>query len=142
MKRLGSIGAVVLTALWARADAPPGRYTIANGTVRDNQTMLTWQQALDASTVSWAGAATYCMSLALDGGGFRVPSVTELQTIVEEGRAGPSIDTTAFPATPAVRFWTSSPQRNVAGSAWLVSFDDGEVTPSPTSTLAPVRCVR
>src|SRR5204863_95459 len=67
-------GAVALAAMWARADAPPGRYTVMSGTVRDNQTMLTWQQTLDAGTLTWSGASTYCAALGLDGGGFRVPS--------------------------------------------------------------------
>src|SRR5438128_5669991 len=88
--------AIVGLVAASRANAPAGRYTIANGTVYDTKTKLTWQQAIVAPPSSWSDAASYCASLALDGTGWRLPSAKELQTIVDESQRSPAIDPTAF----------------------------------------------
>src|ERR1700683_1138102 len=74
------------------ADAPAGRYTIANGTVYDTKTRLTWQQGVSSTVHTWAGGASYCTGNVggLPGTGWRVPSLTELQTIVDDSRSSPA----------------------------------------------------
>src|SRR5689334_16839225 len=84
-----------------RANAPAGRYTIANGTVYDTKTRLTWQQGAAPSTYTWTDASPYCGALNLGGMGWRLPSVRELQTIVDETLHAPAIDATAFSGTPS-----------------------------------------
>src|SRR5258706_11285535 len=71
--------------------APAVRYRIANSTVYDTQTKLTWQQAIPKSLYAWADAKTYCSALSLDGSGWRLPSINELQTLVDES-TNPAID--------------------------------------------------
>jgi energy-coupling factor transporter ATP-binding protein EcfA2 len=51
----------------------------------DGDTGLTWQQGVASSTPVWAGAQTYCTSLSLMGNGWRLPSIQELNTLVDEG---------------------------------------------------------
>jgi hypothetical protein len=125
-----------------RASNPSSVYIVdaANGTVTDNRTALmwdqcprglsgaactagtigtfTWQQALDtaatANSVSYKGYADW-----------RLPNVKELRSLVEECRGSPSINEWAFPATPAVTFWSSSPSSAVVSVAWAVDFDYG-----------------
>jgi hypothetical protein len=62
----------------ADANAPAGRYTIAEGTVYDTKTMLTWQQTIPTRQYYWADAKTYCgsatVSSALGGSGWRLPT--------------------------------------------------------------------
>src|SRR5215472_2763046 len=97
-----SVAAAALsTALVTKAAAPVGRYTIANGTVYDNKTKLTWQQQ-SASQITLSAAPTYCSSLGLDGDTWRLPTMKELITIVDYSIApnGPAIDSAAFPGTP------------------------------------------
>src|SRR5262245_33278607 len=94
------VGALFAFAPHARADAPPCRYSFGMGTVYDIDTARTWQQSIDGVTHTWADASAYCAALSVDGGGWRLPTIHELHTLVDESLANPAIDTTAFPNTP------------------------------------------
>jgi len=61
-----------------------------------------------------------------------LPTVKELSSIVDFTVAGPAINQTAFPSTPADRFWTSSPYAGSSGYAWDVFFYDGFSSTSST----------
>jgi hypothetical protein len=116
------------------------RYTAAGGTVYDAKSKLTWQQTVSSSTYPWLDAKTYCAGVSLGGGGWRLPTVEELKTIVDKSRANPAIDSTAFPSTPADRFWSSSPFS--PSHAWAVYFDSGQAYSFDVSMAGNVRCVR
>jgi hypothetical protein len=85
-----------------------------DGTVKDNATGLVWKKCSNglsgtscstgtATTYTWANAVTACTS------GWRLPSINELKTIVDTTKAsGATIDTTAFPATFASYYWSST----------------------------------
>ena len=150
---LAVLSAFTVDARRGAADAPAGRFTITAGgtptaTVLDTQTGLTWQQAAPAMAYTWTDAATYCTSNAgaLPGAGWRLPSMTELQTIVDDSRTNPPIDPTAFPDTPIALFWTSSTYVLEAGMAWCIDFDAGYTyqgeTAGTSPTTAQVRCVQ
>ncbi len=133
----------------ATADAPVGRYTIqaggtAAGTVLDTKTGLTWQQAVPTGSSLWSDAGTYCASstLGLPGSGWRLPSMKELQTIVDDSRSNPAIDPTAFPNTPVDGFWTSTTMAGPSGSAWIVLFNFGGSFTVAVGTPYYARCVR
>jgi hypothetical protein len=123
------------------AVAPPERYTIANGTVHDTQTKLTWQQAFPMSLYAWADATAYCSGLSLDGAGWRVPSINELQTIVDES-TNPSIDLSTFPMTPSEYFWSSSIVVEDPSRAWTAFFTNGSTYSFVMTAQKNVRCVR
>jgi hypothetical protein len=133
-----------LRAAGAVADAPLGRYTVRDGTVRDNSTQLTWQQTLDSTATSEAGAENYCATLPLAGGRFRLPTVRELRTILDVTRVAPAIDPNAFPDTPTASFWTSTPYLAPDGNNWMwyVDFGDGGSYGQPATNSLRVRCVR
>jgi len=117
------------------ACAPPSpRYQVESGLVTDMYTGLVWQQAASATSLSWADAMNYCKGL---GGGFRVPSVNELQTIVDYGRPDPAIDTSIFPQFTG---WTSSVY-NTPSSIRVVG-SDGSTGYTDAAITMPVRCVR
>lgn len=140
-----AIGLVVSVCWVARvdADAPPGQYTIVNGTVRDTKSKLTWQQNAESPQLSWSAAQTYCQNLALDGGGWRMPSANELMSIVDETRQDPSIDTNAFLGTTQNNFWTSSPNKGKTPTMWTIDFFTGGFSYAfDPATLCRVRCVR
>jgi hypothetical protein len=94
------------------------------------------------SSYAWEDAKTYCAALDLSGAGWRLPNVKELQTIVDETRADPAIDETAFPSTPSELFWTSSPVAGNANYAWNVYFNYGDSNADGVLYTGRVRCVR
>jgi hypothetical protein len=152
----GAVAIIVLIlASAAGADAPSGRYTVTNGTVYDGKTKLTWQQTAPATTGNWADAKTYCAGVgaSLGGTGWRIPTRSELLTIVDFSRTNPSIDPTAFSSTatttPTTYFWSSSPYRSssqadagTSGMVWYVDFFDGASDGYPDVAGFRVRCVR
>jgi len=129
--------------------APVGHYTINTDTVVDNKTGLTWQRspapsASAPATYTQAAAATYCAALSLGGysSGWRVPTANELLSIVDDHANYPSIDSVAFPNTPANSFyWTSTPQFLNASNNVVVRLGlDGGMATTGTSVYY-VYCV-
>jgi hypothetical protein len=117
----------------------PTRYQVqGGGLVLDSATGLTWQQSVDAGFYTWSAAMTYCAGL---GTGWRLPSLTELQTIVDDTNSR-TIDGTAFPSTPASAFWTSSAYAGASGYAWYVAFSIGDTSLNVVASTSRVRCVR
>ncbi len=116
----------------------PNRYQVDAAVVHDVATGLTWQAEMAAEPYTWNDAKAYCSGL---NSGWRLPSVAELQTIVDEASAPSAIDPRAFPDTPGAVFWTSSP---VAGQpyAWGIDFSNGVTTNPDLSSGYWVRCVR
>ena len=121
--------------------APPARYRIANGTVLDTQTKLTWQQVSPAAQYSLSDATDYCAGLSLNGGGWRVPGIGELQTLVDDS-ANPSIDGVTFPMTPSEYFWSSSVVVADPARFWTCFFANGSTYSFFVTTAKNIRCVR
>ena len=100
------------------------------GTVTDASTGLVWQQ-MTAPAMTWSAAKASCNAA---GTGFRLPSLKELQSIVDYGMAypgpGPAIDATAFPGTPVGAYWTSSAFSGSDSVAWMVRFSYGDTASS------------
>jgi Protein of unknown function (DUF1566) len=136
----GSIAALLcaLCALSVRADAPPGRYTVNGSTVLDNITLLTWQSAA-AGPYTRPDAASHCAGL---GSGWRVPSMTELQSLVDDTRHDPAIDPTAFPNTPSDWFWAADAYTDKPGNYWKVDFGTAYTIDDQPGALCRIRCVR
>ena len=52
-------------------------------TAGDAPSNLTWQDPAPPRTMNWGEAKAYCAALPDDGGGWRLPSITELRTLVQ-----------------------------------------------------------
>lgn len=126
----------------APSHCSPTRFQVrADGLVFDAATELTWQRTV-ATKQTWGNASAFCRTL---GANWRLPSLTELQTIVDETKQNPPIDGVAFPNTPgdaASYFWTSTLQAGRSDYAWYVVFIHGHADLEPTTTAYWVRCVR
>jgi hypothetical protein len=105
--------------------------------VRDNWTGLVWQQGTSPGTYEFEEAPEYCRGL---DGGFRAPSVKELQTLIDRRRAAPTIDPTYFPETPSARFWSGTRRSEAYG--YLVEFKTGSANTYATDLPSYMRCVR
>jgi len=135
---LGSVG----------AKTPPGRYTIpGDGTVKDTVTGLEWQQDV-VGTFMWSASAApgsaqaYCQGLSLNGGGWRLPSLRELRSLVDTAKKNPAIDTDAFPDKNSGSFWSSTPKAASSFFVWHVEFMNGKVDYAGAPADLLVRCVR
>jgi hypothetical protein len=160
---------------WPMPDAAPGSKfapsydtTTTPGTVIDLVTDLMWQRFLPATASSpetmydgctgtddpfwctWEEAKIYCNNLVLAGNSdWRLPTRIELESVLDETKSNPSIDSTAFPNTPQTSFWSSSPYVGYAlwqpfppGDAWTVSFNRASAADGRGIDHYPARCVR
>ncbi len=137
-----SLGAGLVSV--AQAAAPAGRYVSGVRSVEDRRSRLVWRKVVFSERLNWAGADAYCQSLQVDGGGWRLPTLHELQTLVDAKSSAPAIDTTFFSGTPTDEpYWTSEPGAGAsAGSYWTVNFTHGTTGLVALDQLLRVRCVK
>ena len=73
---------------------------------------------------------------------WRLPTRTELTSLIHFGRTEPTIDTHFFPHTQHDFYWTSSPTATRKLEAWTVSFEYGFTTPMRRTDTRYARLVR
>ena len=135
-----------------RPAAPLGaHYDVHAHEVLDLATGLRWQRAAAPEPLPFGATSAYCRHLKLGSRQdakqsakkvWRVPTLVELLTLIDEGAAAPMIDRTAFPDSPAEPFWTSSTFANGAELAWYVRFDQGAGLYGRLIEAFRVRCVQ
>lgn len=110
---------------------PPNHYALlSDDEALDNYTGLVWQRRDSDEELSWEQAVAYCDSLTLGGQEWRLPSMRELATLVDEADVAPSINEEVFPDTKWGSrtnnwYWASHRAYNQATAAWAINFDDG-----------------
>jgi hypothetical protein len=154
-----SVAATCSFLFVARGDAPSDQYELfqqTTPTITDNCTGLEWERfpeqgLLDGGAqqvpLTFMEATTRCQSY---GGGWRLPTVKELLTIVDEnphkvyrdgGERQLYVDRNAFPTTATGDYWTSSFVQQT-GAVFTVGFDNGYITSAKQTDQRYVRCVR
>jgi hypothetical protein len=124
-------------------ELPTDRFRVAGDKVFDDMTGLRWERSPTFPASSFGDAKTYCSALDIDGDrSFRVPSVKELQTLVDETTRGVAIDPVAFPGSRGDGYWSSTLLATDPESAWLVRFSDGHSLYDVLDIPNLVRCVR
>lgn len=119
------------------------RYDVQSETVRDLRTRLTWQRNVSADSLPLQLAQDYCAALTLAGrDDWRLPSLQEFQTVVDEGRVQPAMDPQAFPGAPSAGFWSATRWAGTPELAWHVDFDTGSAAYDTATMLYRVRCLR
>ena len=142
MKRASILA--VTAILFLSGFAYAGNFTDnGNGTVTDNNTGLMWQKEDDNATRTWEQALTYCEGLSLAGhNDWRLPNIKELESLTDDTKYNPSIDTTYFPNTNASYYWSSTTYAYSTSYAWNVYFGNGVVSNDVKSYGYYVRCAR
>ncbi len=153
---------------WPMPDALAGSkvapsYDTGNaGIVVDKVTGLVWQRDLPATytgcigqdtsaqgqvgdACTWSDAKKYCEGLTLAAqSDWRLPTKIELESIIDETKSNPAIDTAAFVGAPGV-FWTASPSVTptvgASGVAWVVGVGSGRSQDDSTDVAHRARCV-
>jgi hypothetical protein len=119
----------------------PHYVQVAPHEVMDVLTRLVWSQASNLTALSQSGAIAYCEGLDLNGHSWRLPSVNELATLVDDNppiaRVSPAIDTCVFSDTPTNDYYMSS--STVETTPWALNYEDGF---DSNKTTGYVRCVR
>jgi hypothetical protein len=99
-----------------------------NGTVTDLSTGLMWQQG-EGGSMKWGYALNYCEKLTLGGyADWRLPNARELETLVDDSRTYPSINTAFFPNVQVgdcAFYWTSTTNPSDTDHALTVAFVGG-----------------
>ena len=114
-----------------------------NGIVTDEATSLMWQQVTPEKIMNWNRATTYCKNLKLGGyKGWRLPTITELSSLVDSTRSNPAIDSNCFPNTFLTFHWSSSTEESHTKYAWGVAFSYGQSYIINTNRSHYVRAVR
>lgn len=129
-----------------------------DGTITDKKTGLMWKQCPEGITgqdcatgkadkFKWQYALDHATSIN-DGDGFaghkdwRVPTIEELETIIDENRKDPTINITAFPNTPFDVFYWSSTMTDDGKNAACFGFGIGKRIWSFKFDVGYVRLVR
>lgn len=121
-------------------------YFIMAGSVRDQVSGLTWERSPPTTGMNHADATAYCSGLSLDGfSDWRVPTILELVSLIDQGRTVPGFTPSAFPGIPQnTTYWTSTMRFGSATQAYQV----GSNYPIAAYALVTevsgrlVRCVR
>jgi hypothetical protein len=136
---------------------PTSRFRIdeAAGTVFDTKTNLTWKRCAEGQVYQSgrcegrAGEWPWDSGVAkfgIDGSGWRLPNLDELNSIVETRCRKPAINLALFPDTPTDLsfdwFWSSSPAFQPSPNAWFISFASGMELVGAKKTSSFLRLVR
>ena len=117
-----------------------------DGVVKDSNTLLQWQDDYSDNygyikIATWTAAIEYCEDLDLDNGGWRLPNINELESIVDYSTYDPSINSIFVYIYPA-SFWSSTTDPIYSSLVRLIYFDSGDFGDADKFGSTHVRCVR
>jgi hypothetical protein len=123
---------------------PVDRYIVSGGAALDVRTKLSWQITPSSGVAHLLDAKSTCASLSLAGfaTGWRLPTVRELVSLVDESGESSPLTAPVFskPLTP--KYWTDTALANPADEQWVVDFNRGDFTSAdPATEQLSVRCV-
>jgi hypothetical protein len=124
-----------------------GSLTVDTGVVTDSMTNLVWQTTeLDDTLVTWQAALEYCEALDHAGADdWRLPSIKELSTIVDETAPQAPAISADFGDGLATHYWSSTPAPSFGSERYAAALSlDFGISPSlkMSDTAAAARCVR
>lgn len=129
-----SPGSAVFRCVAGEVNAVEGaQFELEQQHVTDRATGLVWERTSPAPA-SWGAARRRCLER-----GSRLPSIRELQSIVDERRHSPAIDREAFPDAEPADYWSDTLR---GGVPWTVDFSDGKTyADRDEQELLASRCV-
>lgn len=119
-----------------------------DGSVTDKDTGLRWSRCSLGQTwerdhcMGEARALPFATASLLAEKGWRLPSVSEITSLVELRCYSPAINTEIFPTPASGIYWTNTRFINRDGSFWQLHSLHGETVPEKADSLALVRWVK
>lgn len=116
---------------------------MANDVVLDTTTSLLWQDAIDNKglSITFFEAQEYCKKLEIKQyKDFRLPSLNELQTIVDYKKYKPAV-LDGFTYVDNETYWTSTPFADDGSEVWTINFKKGEISVKGKHYSRNLRCV-
>jgi len=120
--------------------------TGADAVVSDALTGLIWQKSPAGEAKSWQAALSYCEeSTAANTGDWRLPSVHELESLVDVSTHSPATfkdGSTAYVSVSDDKFWSGTTYGKDHADAWYVEFNYGITYKDEKPDDLKVICVR
>jgi hypothetical protein len=111
------------------ASTAAGGYTDnGDGTVTDKSTGLMWQKNASHAEFDWEEALNFCSQQSTGGYlDWRMPTIKELQSLVDYSRTSPAINILFFPGCFSYPYWSSTTNfaSTYTNMAFSVDFNDG-----------------
>jgi hypothetical protein len=150
----GSSDAASVRCVRGGADSPAAlRFGPGEETVVDTWTGLEWRRCAEGQTVdgeqcdglgtarSWDEAESACAVSFAGMDDWRLPTIVELQSIVNRCHVDPA-SFSAFSNTPPMPFWSDTSFPGADPKYWRQDFGFDRTEPAGTADTAFVRCVR
>ena len=127
------------------AGAPAHRYEVSDrcGLVRDVRTRLEWERGKGIQG-TYSQAEAHCLLLPKVGPSpWRMPTYSELESVVYTKKENPIVDTTVLESESAI-YWTSTLPGRFPNNRIVIDFGNGDSTDVRNDAIATVwgRCVR
>ena len=108
-------------------------------TTIDHNLSLEWQHTVAQKT--WSNAVSYCETSTYGGhSDWRLPTLHELLSIIDESQDYPYVDSRFFPNITEGSFWSSSEFANDSSQVWRTNFNT--ISSSSKNSNSYVLCVR
>jgi hypothetical protein len=116
-KKMGAANRFVVLTNWASA------------AVLDKETGLVWERSPAATGALWGNALSACTTRTTGNHkGWRLPSVHELQSLIDPAHTNPALPTGhPFTTVQTTGYWSATTVADAADVAWSVGFGDGGV---------------
>ena len=145
-----SVGPYYATPSWDQTLPVATRFIVLSnfnsGAVLDRNTGLVWEKSPSTASTAWNGARSTCINKNVGGQrGFRLPSIVELNSLVDPSVAfpGPTLPPGhPFLNVPAENYWSATTSAASPTLAWGVGFGQGDVFDNDKAFDFHVWCVR
>ena len=119
------------------------RYVLSEDgrSVCDKTTGHHWEQSPSALYFNQENARAHCASL---GGGYRLPGIKELATVIDYSVVDQAALLNAGPFSGLffADYWTATPYAPISTASWAINFRNGEVRIQNNTSSFPAWCVR
>lgn len=133
------------------AESEENRFSHVNkDIVLDNKTKLLWLQCINPANCSaqvpmnWENAGQACANIQLEELQWRLPTIIELNSLIDLQAKPQKINITYFANTKAAGYWTdtrSLTYKTLGDRAWYINFSHASIFDAPVISKHFVRCV-